>query len=138
MDLTLTTPGLLFPAISLLLLAYTNRFVAIANVIRRLHADYLTQPDPLNLRQIQSLRTRLKMIRQMQEFGVAAFLCCVLSMSAMFFGLQGIGEVLFGVSLVLFTVSLIISIVEIHFSVRALDIRLSDLESSAHRPESVV
>jgi len=134
MNLSLTTPALLFPAISLLLLAYTNRFVAIANVIRRLHADHQSHPDPLNLQQIQSLRMRVKLIRGMQEFGVAAFLCCVLSMAAMFFGHQGMGDIFFGISLVLFTVSLILSITEIHFSVRALDIRLSDLENSAQKP----
>lgn len=133
MDLTLTTPGLLFPAISLLLLAYTNRFIALANVIRKLHADYQTKPDPLNLQQILSLRERVHMIRQMQEFGVAAFLCCVLSMAMLFFGFKLVGEVLFGISLILFAVSLIISILEIHVSVKALDIRLSDLENSAHR-----
>ncbi len=128
MDLSLTTPGLLFPAISLLLLAYTNRFVALANIIRRLHADYKSQPDPLHLDQIRNLRRRVTMIQHMQEYGVVAFLCCVLSMAGLFFGLQRVGEGFFGLSLILFTISLGISVREIHMSVDALDIRLSDLE----------
>ncbi len=133
MDLTLTTPGLLFPAISLLLLAYTNRFLALASVIRQLHADEQRSPDPLNRAQLTSLRQRVRMIRQMQEFGVAAFLCCVLSMAALFFQVRFLGEGLFGLSLVLFAVSLVLSILEIRISVRALDIRLSDMESG-HSP----
>ena len=128
MDLTLTTPGLLFPAISLLLLAYTNRFVTLANVIRKLHADHKAQPDPLNLQQIANLRRRVHMIRRMQELGVAAFLCCVLSMAALFFQVRLLGEGLFGFSLLLFAGSLILSILEIRVSAQALDIRLSDLE----------
>jgi hypothetical protein len=39
-QLSLTTPALLFSAISLLLLAYTNRFLAYASVVRNLHARY--------------------------------------------------------------------------------------------------
>lgn len=128
MDLTLTTPALLFPAISLLLLAYTNRFVALANVIRRLHADHKVQPDPLNLRQIDNLRHRVRLIRRMQELGVVAFLCCVLSMAALYFELRPVGEGLFALSLLLFAGSLVLSILEIRQSVEALDIRLSDIE----------
>lgn len=46
MELTLTTPALLFPALSLLLLAYTSRFLTLANLIRELHRRYQTEPDP--------------------------------------------------------------------------------------------
>lgn len=128
MDLSLTTPGLLFPAISLLLLAYTSRFLALATVIRQLHADHKVHPDPLNLPQIESLRYRLKLIKRMQELGVAAFLCCVLSMTALFYGWKRMGEWIFGFSLILFSISLMLSIAEIRRSTVALEIRLSDLE----------
>lgn len=128
MDLTLTTPALLFPAISLLLLAYTNRFVALANVIRQLHASYRTSRDPLDLAQIKTLRVRVKMIQRMQEYGVASLLGCVLSMFALFVHWTRAGEVVFGLSLVLFALSLLLSIREIRLSVGALDIRLSDME----------
>jgi Protein of unknown function (DUF2721). len=46
MEINLTTPALLFPAISLLLLAYTSRFLALAALMRELHVRYKTQPDP--------------------------------------------------------------------------------------------
>ena len=60
MDLSLTTPALLFPAISLLLLAYTNRFLTLANLIRDLHARYTANPDQILLWQLRSLRYRVR------------------------------------------------------------------------------
>jgi hypothetical protein len=128
MDLSLTTPGLLFPAISLLLLAYTSRFLALATVIRKLHADHKIEPNPRHLAQIESLRYRLKLIKYMQELGVGAFLCCVVSMTALFYGWKQEGEWLFGLSLMLFSISLMLSIAEIRRSTAALEIALSDLE----------
>ena len=65
-DITLTTPGLLFSAISLLLLAYTNRFLTLASLIRKLHAEYLENPDKLVHGQIRNLQRRVNLIRNMQ------------------------------------------------------------------------
>jgi hypothetical protein len=38
MELPITTPALLFPAISLLMISYTARFLHLANLARSLHA----------------------------------------------------------------------------------------------------
>ena len=128
MELTLTTPALLFPAISLLLLAYTNRFLTLANLIRELHRSYKANPDEIVFAQLANLRYRVKLIRNMQIFGVSSFFGCTLSMFAIFAGQVVVGEVLFGASLVLLMVSLALSLREVQVSIGALNYRLSDLE----------
>jgi hypothetical protein len=79
-ELSLTTPALLFSAISLIMLAYTNRFLAYAAVIRNLHDKFLKQQDPALIRQIKNLKRRLNLTRWMQIFGISSLLGCVLSM----------------------------------------------------------
>ena len=128
MELNLTTPALLFPAISLLLLAYTNRFLTLANLIRELHRSYKANPDDLIIAQISNLRYRVKLIRNMQIYGVASFFGCVLCMLVLFTGQVIIGQYLFGASLVLLMVSLALSLREVQVSVDALNYRLVDLE----------
>lgn len=129
MDIDLTTPALLFPAISLLLLAYTNRFLALAALIRDLHASYKKQPDEIIYRQIDNLRYRVVLIKQMQVYGVASLLFCVICMFVLFAGWIQAGKLIFGISLVLMMVSLGLSLREVQISVGALNLRLSDLES---------
>ena len=133
MTIDLTTPALLFPAISLLLLAYTNRFLTLANLIRELHARYKQSHDQLIPGQIANLRYRVVLIRNMQAFGVASLLLCVVCMFVLFLGWVEVGEWIFALSLVLMAVSLLLSFREIQVSVDALNIRLRDLED---HPES--
>lgn len=128
MDIQLGTPALLFPAISLLLLAYTNRFLAIASLIRGLHARYRENPDVLLIGQIQNLRRRVYLIRNMQALGVMSLLVCVACMLLVFAGYLMAAKVLFGVSLLLLMGSLGLSVREIQLSVVALNIQLGDLE----------
>ena len=126
--LTLTTPALLFPAISLLLLAYTNRFLAIANLIRDLHFKNSTNPDYKILHQLKNLRKRVLLIRNMQALGVLSLFLCVFCMFLLFWDQVFWGEIVFGASLILLMGSLAISIWEIQISVNALNIHLSDME----------
>ena len=128
MDLTLATPSLLFPAISLLLLAYTNRFLALAALIRDLQARYLEAPDTGLWRQIANLRRRVVLIRNMQVAGAGSLLLCVLCMFLLFGGLPLLAQFVFGASLLLMMLSLALSIREIQISVHALNIQLSDIE----------
>jgi hypothetical protein len=129
MEITLTTPALLFPAISLLLLAYTNRFLALASMVRQLHAKYLQDPEKgVLLGQIQNLRIRLHLIRNMQIFGVSSFFFCVLSMILIFQQAGDWGSYIFGVSMILLLISLLISLREIQISTRALELELGDME----------
>jgi hypothetical protein len=128
MEFTLTTPSLLFPAISLLLLAYTNRFLALAALIRNLHATYKSNPDQVILYQIKNLRYRVVLIRNMQALGIASLFLCVLCMFLLFAGQYEIGKYVFGVSLLLLMWSLGLSIREIQISEKALNLHLSDIE----------
>lgn len=128
MDITLTTPALLFPTVSLLLLAYTNRFLALAALIRNLHTQYQENPDERIIRQIQNLRSRVVLIRNMQAFGVSSLLLCVICIGVLFVGWIQIGKGIFLLSLVLLMISLALSIREIQISVNALNLLLSDLE----------
>lgn len=128
--LTLTTPALLFSAISLLLLAYTNRFLALAQLVRNLHALYKQNPDSILLGQIKNLRVRVHIIRYMQISGIVSLLLCVLSMFLIYIG-EGIwSEAIFGVALLLLIASLALSVWEIQISVKALDLHLSDIEKN--------
>ncbi len=127
-DLDLTTPALLFSAISLLLLAYTNRFLHLAALIRNLHALYKEKPDSLLFGQIKNLRLRISLIRHMQIYGITSLLLCVVCMFLIYISYMIIAVYVFGVALVLLIGSLGISIWEIQISVRALNLHLSDIE----------
>jgi len=128
MEITLTTPALLFPAVSLLLVAYSNRFLAIGSRIRSLHALYKVEKDILLAGQIKLLRKRVVLIRDMQAFGVASLFCCVFCMFTLFAGKLLLGKIIFGISLVLLMTSLCLSFGEIVISVRALQIELRGME----------
>lgn len=128
MELTLTTPALLFPTISLLLLAYTNRFLAIANVIRGLHSRYETQPSDILRGQIEGLRLRVGLIRNMQALGISSLFLCVLCMMIIYVGWQQGAKLIFGCSLLLLLVSLGLSFREIQLSTNALNLLLRDLK----------
>ena len=126
----LTTPAVLFPAISLLLLAYTNRFLGLASVIRGLHDRYQAKPDRLIAAQIGNLRFRVLLIRNMQIAGVLSLFVCVTCMMLLFAGQHLLAMIAFGFSLLLMAVSLAISLVEIQISVNALNLQLQDLEGT--------
>jgi lysylphosphatidylglycerol synthetase-like protein (DUF2156 family) len=128
MEITLTTPSLLFPAISLLLLAYTNRFLGLAAVVRSLHATYKTTENPIYLAQIKNIRTRLKLIRNMQLFGVLSILLCTVCMLMLLMGWQKAVHLAFAASLVSMIVSLLLTLWEIQMSVGALNVQLEDIE----------
>lgn len=128
MQIDLTTPALLFSTISLLLLAYTNRFLALASIIRKLHADHSASPNATYLGEIKNLRQRIQLIRDMQTLGVTSLLFCTLCMGALFLGWIHLGKWIFAFSLLLMAASLTLSIIEIRMSVGALNLHLKDLE----------
>lgn len=128
LTLTLTTPALLFSAISLILLAYTNRFLAYASIVRGLHVKFKENPNKVLLGQIKNLRKRLYMIRTMQILGISSLLLCVLCMFLVYIQKQLFAEFIFGIALVLLIASLGVSIREIQISVKALDLHLNDME----------
>ncbi|MEO0414346.1 MAG: DUF2721 domain-containing protein [Verrucomicrobiota bacterium] len=127
MEISVTTPGLLFPAISLLFLSYTNRFLHLAALIRQLHESWLREKSPHLRHQIDNLRIRLLLIRWMQLLGVSSLFCCVLSIVTVLFGYQLMGGILFLVALVLMGFSLLTLFIEIAKSGGALRILLEEV-----------
>ncbi|MBK8809041.1 MAG: DUF2721 domain-containing protein [Bacteroidales bacterium] len=127
-SLTLTTPTLLFSAISLILLAYTNRFLAYATLVRSLAKEYQEKKDSIFLAQIKNLQLRLHLTRAMQIFGIASLLLCVLSMFLIFVNALSVAEVVFAIALALLILSLVILIWEIQISHVALKHHLKNIE----------
>jgi hypothetical protein len=129
MDITINTPALFFPAISLIMLAYTNRFLALANRVRSLHDKYLASEKKHIIHgQIKNLRYRIRLIKNMQAFGVVSFLCCIFSMYFIYIDHMSWANALFGLAMLSFIISLIMSLIEIQLSTKALEIELSDME----------
>jgi len=129
-QLTLTTPALLFSAISLIMLAYTNRFLAYASVIRSLHDKYIKEKDSVLIAQIKNIKQRLYLTRSMQIFGISSLLLCVLTMLLIYIQQHTIAVWVFGLALLLLIISLALLIVEIQISVKALKHHISDIENS--------
>ncbi|MFZ6001865.1 MAG: DUF2721 domain-containing protein [Bacteroidota bacterium] len=131
MEMSINTPALLFPAITLLMLAYTNRFLGLASLIRKLHERYRLVPEDREVikEQIKNLKRRLNLIKQMQAGGIVSFFLCVLSMLFFYLDEKVWAYSSFGLSLVLLMVSLVISLNEIYISTRALEIELRDMEN---------
>ncbi len=128
-EISLTTPALLFPAVSLLLVAYTNRFNAISSRIRSMSAIYKATPSDTLMAQIRSLRKRVNVIRNMQAFGVGSLFLCVVCMFILFGGNLLLGKLVFGLSLLSMLISLSYSMWEVLISVQALNLELNELES---------
>jgi hypothetical protein len=129
MEISINTPAILFPAITLLMLAYTNRFLALATLIRNLHTKYKQIPEDGEIirDQIRNLKKRLNLIKHMQASSIISFFFCVLSMLFVYFQYEVWAFAIFGLSLGFLLLSLILSLREIYLSTIALDIELKDM-----------
>jgi hypothetical protein len=127
-QLSLTTPTLLFSAISLIMLAYTNRFLAYSAIIRNLRDTYLESKNDALLTQIINLRLRLNLTRWMQIFGISSLLFCVVTMFLIYIYQPILAIYIFGFALVLLIISLVLLIKEIQISTDALNVHLKDIE----------
>lgn len=127
-ELTLATPSILFSAISLIMLAYTNRFLSYAQVIRSISAIYNDSPSPQMLEQIKNLRKRLYLTRSMQILGILSLLLCVVCTFFIYVGWHLMAVYIFAAALMSLIVSLGISIQEIIISARALEIHLDSVK----------
>ena len=132
-ELTLTTPALLFSAVSLILLAYTNRFLSYAQLVRQLRDRYVENPSDITEAQIENLRKRLNLTRTMQGLGIASLFLCVVSMFLIYIGLQLFSAYVFGLALFLLIASLGVSFREIQISTRSLEIYLGTMEKGKNK-----
>ena len=128
MEIDLTTPALLFSAISLIMLAYTNRVLSYAGLVRALKEQHQKSHSSVTAAQIANLRKRLYLTRAMQVTGIASLLLCVVSMFFIYIRLYLASVYIFGLALVLLIISLTISVYEIYISVKALEIHLNDMD----------
>lgn len=132
-ELTLTTPALLFSAVSLILLAYTNRFLSYAQLVRQLRDRYVENPSDITEAQIENLRKRLNLTRTMQGLGIASLFLCVVSMFLIYIGLQLFSAYVFGLALILLIAFLGVSFREIQISTRSLEIYLGTMEKGKNK-----
>ncbi|MEY4058074.1 MAG: DUF2721 domain-containing protein [Chitinophagia bacterium] len=129
MELSVNIPALLFPAISLIMLAYTNRFLALSNRVRMLHEKYqLIEQRHIIFGQIKNLKYRIKLIQNMQTYGVATLLSSILCMFFIFIEYQAVAKFIFAISLITFSISIFLSFIEIRLSTKAIELELSDME----------
>lgn len=129
MDITINTPALLFPAISLIMLAYTNRFLSLASLVRKLHDEYQKQSANSVIHgQIKNLRFRLRLIKNMQFLGVMSFLFSIVSMYLIYINDMDWARIMFATAIILFGSSLVLSLLEIQKSTKAIELELSDME----------
>ncbi|MFT3737184.1 MAG: DUF2721 domain-containing protein [Breznakibacter sp.] len=127
-DFSLSTPTLLFSAVSLILLAYTNRFMGYAQLVRSLYKEFRENKDDVLLAQIRNLRKRLQLTRFMQLFGILSLFLCVVSMFLVYVNIHDLALLAFGVALLLLIASLAVSAWEIHISTLAVEMHLRDME----------
>lgn len=127
-EFSLVTPTLLFSAVSLIMLAYTNRFLSYAQLVRNLKDKYVKDRSEVTAAQIANLRKRLNLTRSMQILGISSLFCCVVSMFFCFISLRVTAIIIFGIALLLLISSLGLSIRELVIPTRALEIHLNDLE----------
>jgi hypothetical protein len=128
-SLSINTPAVLFPAISLLMLAYTNRFLALASRVRTLHDEYNKNKNAESIKlQIHNIRRRIRMIKNMQALGIVSFLLCMTCMYSIYVEQAMLANILFAASMLAMIASLVISLAEIFISTKALDLELSDME----------
>ena len=128
-ELTLITPTFLFSAVSLLLLAYTNRFLGYTSLVRNLKVKYMEDKSTVTKAEIENLKKRLKLTRLMQLYGVASLLLCVATMFLIYVGFQAVSAVIFGIALLFLIISLALSVWEINISSKSIQIHLSDMEA---------
>jgi hypothetical protein len=138
MEFSITTPTVLFPAVSLMLLAYTNRFIAVSNLIRSLKEKYQENAEDHIIQQIKNLRRRVILIRNMQFLAVFSLFLCVLSMFFIFENRPLAARNLFGASIISLILSLILSLREIHLSIVAINLEMKDLEEHLKEKKNIL
>ncbi len=128
--LTITMPAILFPAISLILLAYTVKLIHLGGLVRTMKSQYMQSHNQALLSQLANLRKRIYLIRDMQALGIGSFIFSVFCMLLLFVGYLEIAKYSFGVSLVLLLIALFLSFREIYISAAALKIEIEGMDKT--------
>ena len=128
MELGIGTPALLFSTVSLLMIAFTNRFMSMASLIRGLHEKFQQNPAESILKQIRNLRLRMSLIQYMQIIAIISLIFSVICMFLLFMNEQLFARWFFVLGLLGMSISLVLSAWEITISTKALEVELSDME----------
>lgn len=128
MELTLSIPALLFPAISLSMLAYNARYLAIAALIRQLHKEFKDTGSRRIGLQVKQLQRRLSIIKNMQAVAIISFLLSAITMFLIYVEFTFWANMIFGGSLLALMISLVLSLIEVQLSTQSLSTQLADLE----------
>lgn len=137
-EFSITTPAVLFPAISLLILAYMNRFVAITALIRALKDKFIENEDENILAQLLNLRRRMIIIRNMQWLAAFALFLCILSMYFIFENRPISAKNFFVAGMISLMASLFLSLREIHLSIVAVNLELKEMEHHFQEKKSLL
>ncbi|MCZ2481241.1 DUF2721 domain-containing protein [Aquirufa nivalisilvae] len=135
MELSISTPALLFSTVSLLMIAFTNRFMSMASLIRDLHVKFQKNPEDAIFKQIENLRLRMKLIQSMQIIAIFSLLLSVICMFLLFMNEEIIARWFFGIGLIGMSLALSLSAWEITISTKALEVELSDMEDIIAKPK---
>ena len=127
-EFSITTPAVIFSAVSLLYIGYTSRFIAISNLVRDLKKEFVISHDEIVIKQITNLRRRIEIIRNMQLLGILSLMLSILSMILLYKEWLWQGEMAFFVALCFLLLSMFFAIQEVLMSVDAINIDLSDIE----------
>tara|TARA_Y100000746_G_C15442757_1_gene423642 strand:+ start:47 stop:433 length:387 start_codon:yes stop_codon:yes gene_type:complete len=121
----ITTPALLFPAISLLFVAYTNRLHSLSVLIRAMTTKGSNESKTRHAdEQIMILEKRIIYIRRMQVFGIVSFIFNLMTIILIYLKYFILANYIFGFGLIMLSASLLFALFETLISTKALDIHL--------------
>lgn len=117
--LAISTPALLFPAITILILTYSNRFSTLSNKIR----EFIRKGE--DAAQIAVFRRRVGYVRRMLLWGILGLAASALSMLALVFKCTNTGVGLFVLADLSIVISLIYAILDVSISTNALELEVN-------------
>ncbi|MBT3852279.1 MAG: DUF2721 domain-containing protein [Gammaproteobacteria bacterium] len=126
----ITTPALLFPAISLLFVAYTSRLHSLSVLIRAMTTDGSNESKTMHAKeQLNILKKRVNYIKRMQVFGILSFIFNLITIICLYINYDYLANYIFGFGLFMLSASLFFALLETLISTKALNIHLKNYKS---------
>ena len=130
MNIDYTVTALMFPAIPLLMVVYSNRFHTLSRLIRELHDEHVYEKHiPAEWKkQFINLSRRISILRWTIMFAAFGFLFNMLTVFALYLNELFLARVIFGSCCLSMIISIIFFIREIQISTNALNLHMSDMD----------
>ena len=126
----ITTPAILFPAISLLFVAYTNRLHSLSVLIRAMTTEGSDESKTEHTEeQLDILQKRVTYIKRMQVFGILSFIFNLITIICLYINYDYLANYIFGFGLFMLSASLFFALLETLISTKALNIHLKNYKS---------